>query len=68
MEKSAIKSIARLLVFVGAVNWGLVGIGYFMNADYNVVEMLLGSIPVVVAVVYVLIGASALYLVIPGKK
>lgn len=44
------------LVLVGALNWGLNALGY------NVVEMLLGSMPQVVTVVYLLIGASAVYL------
>ena len=49
--------ITFLLVVVGALNWGLVGL-----FDYNLVEGLLGSWPMVVKLVYVLVGASAVYL------
>lgn len=49
--------VAFLLVVVGAVNWGLVGL-----FQYNLVTMLLGSWPVVENVVYVLVGASGVYL------
>jgi uncharacterized membrane protein YuzA (DUF378 family) len=50
--------VAFALVVVGAVNWGLVGL-----LDYNLVSMLLGSWPAVEKLVYVLVGASAVYLV-----
>lgn len=57
--------LAGVLVIVGALNWGLVGI----NAEWNLVEMLLGAWPVVVKVVYLLVGVSALVLLFGlGKK
>lgn len=62
---NALGKIAWVLVIVGALNWGLVGI----NAEWNVVEMLLGAWPVVVKVVYLLVGLSALVLLFGlGKK
>lgn len=67
MEKSAVRSVARLLVFVGAINWGLVGIGAFAGSDLNVVSMVVGAWPVVESIVYVLVGLSGVYLVLPGK-
>jgi len=39
---------------IGALNWGLVGL-----LDLNLVEMLLGTWPVLVQVVYILVGLSA---------
>lgn len=47
--------IAKLLVVVGGINWGLVG--FF---DYNLVNALLGSWPVVEMVVYDVVGVAAL--------
>lgn len=44
------------LVLVGALNWGLVGL-----FNFNLVTMLLGSMPAVEKLVYVLIGACAVY-------
>lgn len=32
--------ITYILVLVGAVNWGLVGIGWFANTNLNIVNML----------------------------
>lgn len=54
---------ALTLVIVGALNWGLVGIGYFVDAtaNWNLVNILLGSIPVLEAAVYFLVGLSAIY-------
>lgn len=49
--------VAFPLVVVGALNWGFVGL-----LNYNLVEMLLGSWPGVVRVVYILVGLSAVYL------
>mgnify|MGYP001558279499 CR=1 FL=1 len=54
--------IAKVLVIVGGVNWGLVGLGTLISgadANWNVVNMLLGSMPTLEAVVYVLVGVAA---------
>ena len=53
--------IARILVIVGGVNWGLVGLGMLMGSNWNVVNMLVGTWPTVEAIVYVLVGLSAIY-------
>ncbi|HUD04545.1 MAG TPA: DUF378 domain-containing protein [Patescibacteria group bacterium] len=54
--------LGMLLVIVGALNWGLVGLGSFMGANWNVVWMLLKSWPMVMNLVYVLVGLSGLWL------
>ena len=60
---------AFLLVVIGAVNWGLVGLGSLVGgADWNVVHMLLGSWMQVEALVYVLVGLSGLYLAVTHSK
>jgi len=60
--------IAFVLVVVGAINWGLVGLGGFMGSSWNLVNMLLGSWPMVEWLVYVLVGLSGLYLVFTHKR
>ncbi|HVX90417.1 MAG TPA: DUF378 domain-containing protein [Candidatus Paceibacterota bacterium] len=60
--------IAFILLIVGGLNWGLVGLGGFAGADWNVVHMILGSWPAVEWLVYVLVGLSALWLVFSHKK
>ncbi|EKD94010.1 MAG: hypothetical protein ACD_28C00005G0002 [uncultured bacterium] len=54
--------IAFLLVFVGAINWGLVG-----AFEFNLVDYLLGAWPIVMRVVYVLVGVSGLLMPFCGK-
>lgn len=49
------------LVIVGAINWGLVGVGGFFDANWNLVNILLGSVPLVESLVYLLVGIAGLY-------
>ena len=62
--------VAFLLATVGALNWGLVGLGWLVGngADWNVVHILLGSSMQLEAAVYVLVGLSAVWLVVMHKK
>lgn len=47
--------VAFLLVIVGALNWGLVGAFHF-----NLVNTVLGSMPWLESLVYILVGLSAI--------
>lgn len=60
---ATLKTVAWWLAVIGALNWGLVGLGYFMGSDLNLVSMLLGSWPEVENLVYLLVGVSGLWLV-----
>jgi uncharacterized membrane protein YuzA (DUF378 family) len=51
--------VAFILMFVGALNWGLVGL-----FDFNLVSALLGSFPGFEKLVYVLVGLSAVYIMV----
>ena len=53
--------VAHWLVIVGALNWGLVGLGGFLHMNLNVVNIVIGSLPQFEWVVYVLVGLSAVY-------
>lgn len=53
----AVHMVAWWLLFIGGINWGLVGI-----LDFNLVEAIFGAWPVVVSVVYVLVALSAIAL------
>lgn len=48
--------LAFVLVFIGALNWGLVGI-----FDFNAVTALFGDGSVLTKISYVVIGLAALY-------
>lgn len=59
---SGVGMVAWALVLVGALNWGLVGLGMLVSgSDWNLVNLLLGSWPTLEAVVYLLVGVSAVY-------
>jgi hypothetical protein len=60
-DSSTAGKVAWILVLVGALNWGLVGLGNLLGFQGNVVEMLLGSWPTVENIVYVLVGVSAVF-------
>jgi uncharacterized membrane protein YuzA (DUF378 family) len=64
----ALHKISFLLVIIGALNWGLVGIGDYLGANWNVVNLLLGSLPQVEWLVYVLVGLSAVWLLVGHSK
>lgn len=53
--------VAKYLTLIGALNWGLVGVGSFLGMNLNLVNLLLGSVPMLESVVYVLVGASAVW-------
>ncbi|MFA6259447.1 MAG: DUF378 domain-containing protein [Candidatus Peribacteraceae bacterium] len=67
-EKTAIGMVAWVLVLIGALNWGLMGLGYFLGFQGNVVAMLLGSMPMVENIVYLLVGVSAVYQAVACAK
>jgi len=56
MAKNALDWIALVLVIVGGLNWGLVGL-----FNFDLVAAILGGIPILQKIVYILVGLSALY-------
>ena len=51
--------IGKILIMIGALNWGLIGLGGFLGKDLNVVNAILGSWPTIEWIVYILVGVSA---------
>lgn len=49
----------KILLYIGGLNWGLVGVGMLMGSDLNVIHLLLVSLPTVEGIVYVLVGVAA---------
>lgn len=62
-DKNALDWIALVLVIVGGLNWGLVGL-----FNFDLVAAILGSIPILQKIVYILVGLSALYLIYYAAK
>lgn len=62
-------SVAWVLLIIGGLNWGLVGLGSWLgNGPWNVVNMILGTMPTLEAIVYVLVGISAVMAFMAGKN
>ena len=55
--------VTLILVIVGGLNWGLVGL-----ADFNLVAALFGDGSALARAVYVLVGLSAVYQIVPLLK
>lgn len=59
----ALNVLTLALIIVGGLNWGLVG-----AADFDLVAALLGAGSVLSRAVYVLVGLSAVYQLVPLTK
>ena len=55
IKMNAVDWIARILVIIGALNWGLA------IWNVNIVTALFGSISVLVTIVYALVGLSGIW-------
>jgi len=55
-----VNKLTLLLLIVGGLNWGLVGL-----LDFDLVAALFGDMSPISRIVYVLVGASALYQLVP---
>lgn len=63
-ELSVLDKIALVLVIIGGLNWGLVAI----SPSYDLVQLLLGSMPALAQLVYLLVGAAAVYVAVVMMK
>lgn len=59
MKKGIVNVIAFVLLAIGGINWGLVGL-----FNYDLVASLFGAGSVVANIIYVLVGLSALWLIV----
>ena len=62
-EKSVWDWIALVLVIIGGINWGLIG-----ALDFNLVNLILGSVSWLERIVYVLAGLAALWAINMARK
>jgi uncharacterized membrane protein YuzA (DUF378 family) len=51
-----LKKISKWLVVIGAANWGLIGL-----FNFNLVTFIFGSWPIIVTIVYVLVGLAGFW-------
>lgn len=62
-----LKKISLALVIIGALNWGLVGIGMLLGSNWNVVDLITVNVDVIEAIIYILVGLGALVMLFGGK-
>ncbi|MDF2868207.1 MAG: hypothetical protein K0S11_1677 [Gammaproteobacteria bacterium] len=55
--------VALVLVIVGGLNWGLVGLFKF-----NIVEVIFRFAPIIINIVYIIVGIAAIYLAVIAIK
>lgn len=48
--------ISMILLIIGGLNWGLIGL-----LDLNLVTTIFGAVPILVTIIYVLVGLAAVY-------
>lgn len=64
----SLHKISWILVVIGGLNWGLIGLGAFFGGNWDVIKYVIGQWPTLQALVYVLVGLSALYLISDHRK
>jgi uncharacterized protein len=64
----SLHGVAFVLVVIGGLNWGLYALGNYMSSNWNVVNLLLGQWSGVENLVYLLVGLSAIVLLVSHKK
>lgn len=64
----ALHFVSFILLAIGGLNWGLVGLaGLVGDSNWNLVNLILGSMPALENIVYVLVGLSAAMLIATHK-
>ncbi|MGH4119560.1 DUF378 domain-containing protein [Clostridium sp.] len=56
---SIIDKLSFIFVLVGALNWGLLGL-----LNFNLVSFIFGSVPFLARAVYILVGLSAVNIIV----
>ena len=56
----ALNLITLILIIIGGINWGLVGL-----FDWNLVAVIFGFSPILLKIVYIIVGLSGLWQIWP---
>lgn len=61
-DKCSWSKLSWLLLFIGGLNWGLVGLSGLMSTTepWNLVTWIFGSWPMVESIIYLLVGIAAI--------
>lgn len=67
MNSKALHMVTFGLLVIGGLNWGLTGIGMWLSMNLNIVNLILGSIPWLEALIYVLVGLSTIWVLVKHR-
>lgn len=56
---SIVDWVVIILVFIGGINWGLIGV-----LNFNLIEFIFSQIPIISRIIYVFIALAAIYLLL----
>jgi len=63
------KSIAKILLVIGGLNWGLIGIGNLIGGgNWDIIAVIFGSASVISSLLYLIVGLSTVYILVGYKK
>ncbi len=62
-SNNPVTTIATILAAIGALHWGLIGL-----CGFNLVSFLFGELTSLTKIVYILVGASGLYVLLTLAK
>jgi uncharacterized membrane protein YuzA (DUF378 family) len=63
MNNKTLHLISYALLWIGGLNWGLIGL-----FGFNLVEALFGSIPALPNIIYILVALAAIYTIWTHKE
>ena len=55
--------ITLILIIIGGINWGLVGL-----FNFNLVAVIFGFSPTLLTIIYIIVGLSGLWQIMPLSK
>ena len=58
---------AGTIVVIGALNWGLIGLGGFLGSNWNAINLIFGRWPHVEWAIYILVGIAGILKIFSGK-
>jgi uncharacterized membrane protein YuzA (DUF378 family) len=57
----ALNIVTLIIIIIGGINWGLVG----LSDSWNVVALIFGFSPILLKIVYIIVGLSGLWQIVP---
>ncbi len=64
----ALHKTAFVFLLIGGLDLGLAGLGGYLGSNWNVINLIFGSLPWLENLIYLLIGISALILIFKKHK